>query len=373
MRDHMKKWLSLILIVLLISTLSSCKNKSEKYNDFIKDYESPDNYVFYDRDKYIKQGIEYQFEDIADQLVESHDLRSNSRAYVNNQYVLGNKLYFQFIHYQTPDCKGETAAHDQSLVVIDLTTNEYELLKTFTDIPGDNTRTILGLLDDTYYVFIERNTIKITNIKTDEDLYEVTLDLSLGKSFDYQDGILYIYKDNRLTVWNLNDLTETNHTISEPSEEVDITYPYLVLFQSGHVSKVFDLNTTTEVTSDDYNAYVETVGMIFYQNQYSKPILSHDEIMIGHLTLKLEGAVIVVPILTELVLLDLDNPLYLYFTEYHYINEYSFYIGITHDESAMLFVDRLYTMLFKYEQEVGLTYIGYFDEASDIKVIELSL
>ena len=85
--------------------------------------------------------------------------------------------------------------------------------------------------------------------------------------------------------------------------------------------------------------------------------------MIGQLTLKLKGAVIVVPILTELVLLDLDNPLNLYFTAYHHINEYSFYIGITHDESAMLFVDRLYTMMFKYEQDIGLTYIGYFDEA----------
>ena len=368
----MKKLLSLVLIGLFALSLAGCKNKSEKYNDFIKDYESPDNYVFYDRDKYIKQGVEYQFEDIADTLVESHDLRSNSRVYVNNQYVLGNKLYFQFIHYQSPDGKGETAAHDQSLVVIDLTTNEYELLKTFTDIPGDHTRTMLGLLDDTYYVFVEENIIKITNIKTDEDLYEVTLDLSLGKSFDYQDGILYIYKDNMLTIWNLNDLTETNLTISEPSQEVDITYPYLVLYQSGHVYKVFDLNTATEVTSDDYNTYVETVGKIFYQNQYSKPILSHDEIVIGQLTLKLKGAVIVVPILTELVLLDLDNPLNLYFTAYHYINEHSFYIGITHDESAMLFVDRLYTMMFKYEQEIGLTYIGYFDAGSDIKVIELS-
>jgi uncharacterized lipoprotein YehR (DUF1307 family) len=109
----MKKLLSLVLIGLFALSLAGCKNKSEKYNDFIKDYESPDNYVFYDRDKYIKQGVEYQFEDMADQLVESHDLRSNSRAYVNNQYVLGNKLYFQFIHYQTPDGKGETAAHDQ--------------------------------------------------------------------------------------------------------------------------------------------------------------------------------------------------------------------------------------------------------------------
>jgi hypothetical protein len=360
----MKKWISLVLIVLLIFTLSGCKNKSTPYNYYIINYDAPDNYIFYDEERYIKQGFIYDYDDIAISLIESSELRSNMKPFVHNRYVVGNNLYFLFEHYQKPDASGEDASHDETLVKIDLATDDVTLLKTFNDIPGDNSMNIVGMLGDTYLIYRILSTITVVDLTRDEVYYEETLDLSLGEAYHYEAGILYLFKGTTLHKIDFNLQTQIDTEINVSYTNVEIKYPHILFYENTSLDHIYDVNTLEVVAKTDYESYVS-------QTTYAVFSLLDDNIVINDVVIHLEDTY-ETPIIKGLIERDQNHHLELYFHEYSKIDYNSFYIGVTHDKSAMLNYDRLYTMMFKYEMGVGFTYIGYYNQASDVSVVELS-
>lgn len=362
----MKKVFLIFLVVLVSMTMVSCGNRSEKFNDYIESFEFEENdIVFYNTENYYINGVFYNYTNKTKAYLLEHDYRVNRTFRVKSTYIEDEYMYFLVIHFGDFKDVYNDSLIDESLLRVNLETFEIEMMYSFGTTSVTTAYHFIGISNHKYFIYRNIYTVYVLDMETKEIVKEYPF--YNQEAYQYKDHILTIFSEGVLYELNLETNIETERAFDLEYSFVYILDHYIKLIENPNQATILDLNTFEEVSEEVIETYLESkqellrIGDAYYQMEINEYFLT-----IGDLVVTIEEFIDEMPILKGLKEMDSRDKLRLEFSQYIYVNDKTFIVGVEHHESGFMTVDETHQMMFKYEIGVGISYLGFIGSYEDV-------
>ncbi len=361
----MKKLFLMLLVVIVSFTMVSCGNRSEKFNDYIESFEFEENdIVFYNTENYYINGIFYNYTNKTKAYLLEHDYRVNRTFRVKSTYIEDEYMYFLVIHFGDFKDVYNDSLIDESLLRVNLETFEIEMMYSFGTTNVTTSYHFIGISNHKYFIYRDGFKVYVLDMETGEIVKEYPF--YNQEAYQYKDNVLTIYSEGVLYQLNLETNISTHHTFDDEYTHAYILEQYIKLTE-GLDQAIYDLNTFEEVSPEVLESYlISKIKLLRIGDEYHEMIMNDYFLTIGDLEITLEEFIDETPILTGLIEMDSRGMLNLKFSQYIYLNETTFIIGVEHHESGFMTVDETYQLMFKYEIGGGISYLGFVGSDEDV-------